>query len=143
MFPLLCHLVSVMLVQTQPQPGCSTPAAVHTTCLPPAPNACRTCKLCCIHLAQTALIWALRMSTHEISVLLFCFGFGISHSLLFTGFILALFFRKICLSVWNQALPSALRSLVEVKHESMRVRKDTHPHAQSRLSGFPKHLLLY
>lgn len=47
-----------------------TPAAVHTACLPPAPNACITCKLCCIHLAQTALIWALWMSTHEISVLL-------------------------------------------------------------------------
>lgn len=50
-------------------PAATTPAAVHTACLPPAPNACITCKLCCIHLAQTALIWALSMSTHEISVL--------------------------------------------------------------------------
>lgn len=37
--------------------------------LPPAPNTCRTCKLCCIHLAQTALIWTLSMSAPERNVL--------------------------------------------------------------------------
>lgn len=67
--------------------------------------------------------------------LTFCFGFGISHSLLFAGFILALFFWKIYLSVWNQALPSALRSLVEVKHESMRVREGTHIHIHMHKVG--------
>lgn len=50
-------------------PAAPTPAAVHTACLPPAPDACITCKLCCIHLAQTALIWTLSMSACKISVL--------------------------------------------------------------------------
>lgn len=72
--------------------------------------------------------------------LTFGFDFSISHSLLFTGFILALFFWKICLSVWSQALPSTLRSLVEVKHESMHMHISmyTHTHVctHARTVGF-------
>lgn len=144
MFPLLCCLV------TRPQ----TPAAVHTACLPPATNVRITCKLCCIHSAQTALIWALSMSTCAISVLVLALVWVLV--ILFCSLALFLLYSLgKSVWVWNQALPSALRSLVEVKHESMRVHVGTdvpactltharaHTYIHSRLSGFPEHLLLY
>lgn len=76
----------------------------------------------------------------------FSFGLVITHSVLFVGFILALFFGKICLSV-EPALPSALRSLVKVKHESMyvhigtdvsaRAQRHTHTHTDSGSQASP------
>lgn len=122
-----------------------SPAAVHTTCLPPErAGGGGTCKLCCLDSAGAAWARTLSMSALETSAWVLASVWAL--------FITLPFVRPRFILWWKIRVNRGLRLHFllwaprwKQKHESTRVCAHTHTctHTKRRLSGFPKRLPLY